>query len=398
MSDDFQIQLVRSVKSGWFGTFWEGYDESLGRKVGVKIIKVDKQHIASARKHALALARLSHTNIVVVYSLSKVKVPGADEMEDAIIMEWLNGKTLEERLEEGGLSKEEVFTIARAVLSGTGYMHAHGMTHGDLHEGNVLVCDDCVKIIDIDVSNADTMARFSTRANDSRRVADVAFVAKIVRLCTNRSTTDFSQFFDVLRPLGSVQSIDEIAAIVGELEQKTNSEKANTPRGSALDALYETGLDDSDIEIFRMFGDQVLSSDHNSDPVSCSSIVEKAQLAGKSYADVHDAIQMLGKGGFFKNDNGKFARYAQLSLYGFDRYLKAFYPAFQSSLNAVSIAIAKEGLTRDTEIAAIKDIPLVVVKHCLDALEYDSLCTLVKPLSGLIVTDVSAKLRRKFKA
>ncbi len=397
MSEVSQIRLVRPVKSGWFGIFWEGYDKSLDRKVGVKIIKGDKQHIASARQHALALARLSHPNIVVVHSLSKVKVPEADEMEDAIIMEWLNGKTLEERLMEGGLSREEVFSIARAVLSGTGYMHANGMTHGDLHEGNVLVCDEYTKIIDIDVSNADTMARFSTRTNDSRRIADVSFVAKIVRLCTQRSMTDFSRFHCVLSPLGSVQSIAEISAIVDDLEQKTNGLETDALNESTLDDLYDVGLDESDIEIFRMFGDEILRSDHNNAPISCSSIVEKAQLAGISYKDAQDAIEILGNGGFFENDNGKFARYAQLSLFGFDRYLKAFYPAYQSSLNAVAIAIAKEGLTRDAEIAAMKNIPLVVVKHCLEALEHDSSCTLTKPLSGLIVTDVSAKLRRKFK-
>ena len=60
------------------------------RKVALKVIKVEMSHMASAVDHARALARLNHPNIVTVYDVVTVDVPGEGSHE-AACMEWLEG-------------------------------------------------------------------------------------------------------------------------------------------------------------------------------------------------------------------------------------------------------------------------------------------------------------------
>ena len=90
--------------------------------------------MSSALAHAKALARTSHPNVVSMISLERGKDPDSGKSVDGIVMELVEGTTLEERLRGPKLSASEARVIGAAIASGIAHMHVQAMEHGDLHE------------------------------------------------------------------------------------------------------------------------------------------------------------------------------------------------------------------------------------------------------------------------
>ena len=95
---DDDIELIREVSGGAYGLVWEARQKSLNRKVAVKVIKADRTAVATAMQHAKALAKCSHPNVITVHYVARVRLPPDDHVVDGVVMEWLDGKTLGDRL------------------------------------------------------------------------------------------------------------------------------------------------------------------------------------------------------------------------------------------------------------------------------------------------------------
>jgi hypothetical protein len=63
------ITIRREIGSGAFGSVYEAFDERLGRRVAVKIIRASAELVSTALDHARALARVNHQNVVSVYTM-----------------------------------------------------------------------------------------------------------------------------------------------------------------------------------------------------------------------------------------------------------------------------------------------------------------------------------------
>lgn len=135
--------------SGTYGDVYEATEVELHRKVAIKVIQVEMAHLTTAKAHGVVLAKLSHDNIVKVFRLTKVTLPGGREPVDALVMEWLTAATLSEKLRDGGMTLGEVLNIGNGVLRGLRHMHGKDVFNGDLNVGNVLIGDEFVKIIDV---------------------------------------------------------------------------------------------------------------------------------------------------------------------------------------------------------------------------------------------------------
>src|SRR5690349_9147272 len=93
------IEFLERIDSGVFADVWKGRD-SLGRDVALKIIRLAGEGVSNAISHAKALARTKHKNVVVVYSIEKVIDPSSNQLTDCVVMELIDGPTLENRLRE----------------------------------------------------------------------------------------------------------------------------------------------------------------------------------------------------------------------------------------------------------------------------------------------------------
>jgi serine/threonine-protein kinase len=127
-------------------------DRELGRRVAVKILDerlaADASFRARFAREARAAASLSHPNVVGVFDVGE-----ADGLP-FIVMEHVEGRTLEERLRrEGALPPEEVCRIGRQVCAGLEHAHANGLVHRDLKPGNLIERDDgTIKIADFGIA------------------------------------------------------------------------------------------------------------------------------------------------------------------------------------------------------------------------------------------------------
>lgn len=123
--------------------------DPLWGEVAVKLLTRSAEQISTALEHAQPLARVNHPNVVRVHYVAETVDPVTGAPANAIVMERVHGRTLQDLLTGAVLSGEDATRIALGVADGLTALHAEGVPHTDLHEGNVMVAEDQVKIIDV---------------------------------------------------------------------------------------------------------------------------------------------------------------------------------------------------------------------------------------------------------
>jgi serine/threonine protein kinase len=144
-------RVVRLLGVGGMGEVYEAFEDSLSRRVALKVISPKAlQDTASAqrfRSEGRALARLVHPNVVSVYTLIE---QGGREV---LAMEYVEGKTLDQFLNETPCGVKELVEIFRKLAEGLGAAHAAGVLHRDLKPQNVIVGNHlAVKLLDFGIA------------------------------------------------------------------------------------------------------------------------------------------------------------------------------------------------------------------------------------------------------
>src|SRR6187401_230617 len=128
------------VGRGGMGGVYEAYDPELDRKVAVKLLRVKPGNgvsLAEGRhrtlREAQAIARLSHSNVVVVYDV------GTFEDKVFIAMEYVEGNTVTYWLQARQRSWQEILKVFMAAGSGLAAAHDKGLVHRDFKTDNVMI-------------------------------------------------------------------------------------------------------------------------------------------------------------------------------------------------------------------------------------------------------------------
>lgn len=133
------LRVVRALGVGGMGGVLLAYDEILEREVAVKMVlprllqKNGSREMFIAEGRAMAAVR--HENVVRIFDY------GEHEGLPYLVMEYVPGQTLEQRLEEhpGGLDADEALGIIELVCRGLEAIHEAGIVHGDIKPSNVLI-------------------------------------------------------------------------------------------------------------------------------------------------------------------------------------------------------------------------------------------------------------------
>ncbi|MEM9557672.1 MAG: protein kinase [Acidobacteriota bacterium] len=131
-------RVDRWLGRGGMGEVVQAYDEKLDRPVALKrILPGRREHDAALerfRREARAAARLSHSSIVQVHGWEE-----SDDGDCWLVMELVEGTSLDQRLIEGPLAPRRALEIARDLAAGLAEAHDAGIVHRDLKASNVLV-------------------------------------------------------------------------------------------------------------------------------------------------------------------------------------------------------------------------------------------------------------------
>ena len=128
--------------SGGIGQVYAALDRDLGRRVALKALRPEYGHdpdlVERFRNEAASLARLSHPNITMLYSL--YRAPEPERQGDCMVMEIVDGETLEALLQRLGrfTARGSLAVVAQAAL-GLSYAHASGIVHRDIKPSNLML-------------------------------------------------------------------------------------------------------------------------------------------------------------------------------------------------------------------------------------------------------------------
>ena len=147
------FKIVRPVGRGGMGEVYLARDMRLGRKVALKVVHRsalgDERSILRFFHEAKLTARFNHPHIVTVYGV------GEHDGQPYVALEYLEGQTLRERLEEGRLGLRENLRVGLAIAEALAEAHSHGILHRDLKPGNILLPrDGRLRVVDFGLAKS----------------------------------------------------------------------------------------------------------------------------------------------------------------------------------------------------------------------------------------------------
>ncbi len=142
-----QYRVLRSIGRGGMGEVFLARDQALGRRVALKVLHADAMGSPEAVERFLAeartTARFSHPHIVTVFGA------GMHWGNPYVVLEYLEGETLRQRLDQGTLGVREALRLGRAVADALVELHGRGILHRDLKPENVVIpADGRLRVLD----------------------------------------------------------------------------------------------------------------------------------------------------------------------------------------------------------------------------------------------------------
>jgi serine/threonine protein kinase len=132
-----KYRIVEEIGQGGMGIVYKAEDLKLKRTVALKFLPVHLINSPELRERFLieaqAAAALSHPNICVIYEV------GESGEHPYIAMEFVEGKTLREKLKNGPLPAAEATTLTSQVAAGLAEAHSKGIIHRDIKSANIMV-------------------------------------------------------------------------------------------------------------------------------------------------------------------------------------------------------------------------------------------------------------------
>ncbi|MBN2128879.1 MAG: serine/threonine-protein kinase [Sedimentisphaerales bacterium] len=148
------LDVFEVVGRGGMGVVYKARDTKLGRVVAVKTMPLHLAQDATARarfrREAEILASLSHPHIGVIHDIVE-----QDDGSCYLVLEYVPGVTLSERLREGRLSPKETLRIGAQIAGALAAAYDQGVIHRDLKPGNVILDGDGnIKVLDFGIAKA----------------------------------------------------------------------------------------------------------------------------------------------------------------------------------------------------------------------------------------------------
>src|SRR5262244_3806635 len=139
-------EVLSPVGAGGMGEVYKAKDTRLERTVAIKVLPQHLSASAEARqrfeREAKTISQLSHPHICALHDV------GREGEIEYLVMEYLEGETLADRLGRGPLPLEQALRYGIEIADALDKAHRQGIVHRDLKPGNVMLTKSGVKLLD----------------------------------------------------------------------------------------------------------------------------------------------------------------------------------------------------------------------------------------------------------
>ncbi len=139
-------EVLAPIGAGGMGEVYKAKDTRLGRDVAVKVLPAHMSANAELRqrleREAKTISSLSHPHICMLYDV------GHQDGTDFLVMEFLEGETLADRLAKGALPMDQALKFGVEIAGALDAAHRSGIIHRDLKPGNIMLTKSGVKLLD----------------------------------------------------------------------------------------------------------------------------------------------------------------------------------------------------------------------------------------------------------
>src|SRR5271163_824080 len=149
-------EIQSPLGAGGMGEVYRARDVRLDRSVAVKVLA---SHLSSSpelkqrmEREARAISSLNHPHICHLYDI------GSQDGTDYLVMEFLEGETLSDRLRKGAMPLNEILKIGTAIAEALAVAHRNGIVHRDLKPGNIMLTQGGAKLMDFGLAKPLGMA------------------------------------------------------------------------------------------------------------------------------------------------------------------------------------------------------------------------------------------------
>ena len=249
-------EVLSMVGAGGMGEVYRARDTRLGRLVAIKFTRSDMADATEARalfeREGRAIAALSHPRICSVHDV------GSFGSQNYLVMECLDGETLEQRVRRGRLPMDELFSVAIAVAEGLVAAHRAGIVHRDLKPANVMLTRDGPKLLDFGIAKQTVVATVANEQENETVTSPSTVTGRIVGTipymapeqlegAPTDGRTDVFAFGAMLfematgqRAFGGASAASQMAAVLADTRPVASHSRPDVPR--SLDRIISTCL------------------------------------------------------------------------------------------------------------------------------------------------------------
>jgi Tol biopolymer transport system component len=161
-------EILTALGAGGMGEVYRASDTRLNRTVAIKVLPPHFSNNLEMKqrfdREAQVIAGLNHPHICTLYDV------GRQGETDFLVMEYLEGETLAQRLERGALPLDEALKVAIAIADALEKAHSLGVTHRDLKPGNIMITASGAKLLDFGLAKLKQAPQTADAAKTSASV------------------------------------------------------------------------------------------------------------------------------------------------------------------------------------------------------------------------------------
>src|SRR5712691_143263 len=164
-------EILSPLGAGGMGEVYKARDARLERTVAIKVLPPHRSSSPELRqrfeREAKTISQISHPHICALYDVNR------EGETEYLVMEYLEGETLADRLGQGPLPVEQLLRYGIEIADALDKAHRQGVVHRDLKPGNVMLTKGGVKLLDFGLAKFQAGGRDPATSSASRLATEM---------------------------------------------------------------------------------------------------------------------------------------------------------------------------------------------------------------------------------